>query len=45
MRCVAGCKSNIGRVRENNQDAVVLRTFEKRGDNLLFWQYVMELAG
>ena len=35
MRCVAGCKSNIGRVRENNQDAVVLRTFEKRGDNFI----------
>jgi len=35
MRCVAGCKSNIGRVRENNQDGVVLRTFEKRGDNFI----------
>lgn len=30
MRYVAGCRSNIGRVRENNQDAVALRTFEKR---------------
>ena len=35
MRYVAGCKSNIGRVRENNQDAVVLRTFERRGDNFI----------
>ena len=35
MRYVAGCRSNIGRVRENNQDAVALRTFEKKGNNFI----------
>lgn len=35
MRLVAGYKSDIGKTRKNNQDAVALRTLEKKGENFV----------